>query len=237
MIAAASRPPGRSAAATLRRHSARSLRAGEAAAGGASGRGPARPAGRARTRARRPRACRHAPGPAPARASTASSSGSRSTPITSCPRRARCSGDAAGAAAELQDRAAAALGQLLPERQVGGVGCRTRRRARSPPRRRSSPELLRQAAVGEQLAQFEQRGVGGEGEEAALGAGHGGVERGARSPAPPRSPPPASRRTSAAAPSPAPACRRRRRGGRRRRAARSRRPRSRRRRGRRRSGR
>ena len=147
-------------------------------------------------------------------------------------------GDPAGAAAEVEDRPVGRVGQLLPERQVGRVGAAldvVPDRARPS---RSSPELLRQAAVGEQLAQLEQGGVGGQGEEPA-GAPRRRRGRARRSisgstsiassrPAGVLEPQRHLRRPRAGADDPPHA---------RRRAARSRRPRSRRRRGRRRSGR
>ena len=127
------------------------------------------------------------------------------------PRRARCRATRPVPQPRSRTGPSACARQLLPERQVGAVGAvldvvpdpplAAALTARTP---------WRQAAVGEQLAQLEQRRVGGEGEEPArarrrrrcvervLDPRHD-LDR-VRS---------ASPRTSAAAPSPAPGCRRR----------------------------
>ena len=181
-------------------------------------------------------------------------------PVHPVPVPGQVEGDPAGAAAEVEDRLAGRVGELPPQGQVAVVAAaldvmpdhRFRRcsalarhhhdrslaaRFRVRSALVSSPELLRQAPGGEQLAQLEQGRVGGEGEEAIRGRGEGARRARRRSAARPRSGPAASRRTSAAAPSPAPGCRSRSPADASRRAARSRRPRPRRRRGRRRSGR
>ncbi len=71
-----------------------------------------------------------------ARRSAATSSGSRSRPTTVCPRRARCSATRPVPQPSSRTGPSAAAGQLLPERQVGGVGAALdvvpdRRRARA----------------------------------------------------------------------------------------------------------
>ena len=72
--------------------------------------------------------------------------------------------------------------------QVGGVGAALDVVPdRRLPRPRSSPELLRQAAVGEQLAQLQQGGVGGQGEEPARRRRRRRGRARPRSPARPRS--------------------------------------------------
>ncbi len=176
----------------------------------------ARTAARDRARARRRRRSRTA---TPARRALADELGEEHrrrgrAPMTSSPARARCEGDPAGARAELEDRPAG-LGRRARSR-AGGRRCRrrTRRRAR---RRLASGAVVGSMAVAhcqyssasprssEQRAQLEQRGVGGEGEQARpVRRRDGVVERAPRSVRRDLDPlGSASRRTSAAAPSPA----------------------------------
>ena len=112
---------------------------------------------------------------------------SPSAPISdrgSCPRRSpsaragQVQRDPAGAAAELEHRPRALGGSSRPERQVGPVAAAL---DVVPDHALVAPALIpsrpRQAAVGEQRAQLEQRGVGGEGEQAASRRGDRVVER------------------------------------------------------------
>ena len=93
-----------------------------------------------------------------------------------------------------------------PDRRAPPRRAGRRRRSRTrPPARRSAqslPVVSRQAAIGEQGAELEQGGVGGEGEEPVRSGRDGLRPESPRSARSPRSRPPASPRTSGAEPSP-----------------------------------